>query len=239
MNIREDRSYLDKDYGLWIKTGCAKETVQKLLFSYCFTEEDLRREELACIGKSPEEQFRIRKDINTNRSRAMKALMDNIAARFVVYQYGGGSPVPFNSAFWELLFWCNRQKEPPYGLDYSHFTLGFNEHQPPEWRMLIWKHVLDFLMEYYKNQPNLEVTTQYTVWYDISRIRAEAQKITASMKDQNCRFLDKRGKLVLDGDRLWFKPQSTKTRLHYVSDTDLLRLSWALEPTEEELLCQT
>ena len=141
--------------------------------------------------------------------------------------------MPYNSAFWELSCSCYRQDEPPYERDYSQFTLAFNNRQPPEWRTLICKHLLNYLREHYQNQTNLQVVVHYSVWYDRDRIKAEAQKAMEVMKDRRCRFNEKNGQLVLSGDRLWFKPRNAK-RLTYVDDSDLLLLLWAMEPSEKE-----
>lgn len=233
MNIIDDRSYFEKDSKLWLDAGLAKETAYMLHFSYCPTDEDRRREELACIGRTSEERSQFQKEIARKQSEAMKALMDDIAARFVVYQYADADPMPYNSAFWELSCSCYRQDEPPYERDYSQFTLAFNNRQPPEWRTLICKHLLNYLREHYQNQTNLQVVVHYSVWYDRDRIKAEAQKAMEVMKDRRCRFNEKNGQLVLSGDRLWFKPRNAK-RLTYVDDSDLLLLLWAMEPSEKE-----
>ena len=237
MNIIEDRSYFEKDSKLWLDAGLAKETAYMLRFSYCLTDEERRREELACIGKTSEERCQLRQEAARVRSECMKALMDNIAARFVVFRYADAEPMPHNSAFWELSIGCNRQDEPPYEWDYSHFTLAFNRQQPPDWRVLICKHVLSYLREFYQNQPSLEVIVQYEVWYDRARAKAEAQKAMEVMKDQHCSFNGKNGQLVLSGDRLWFKPRNAK-RLTYVDDSELLQLLWTMDSPEGAQCCQ-
>lgn len=94
MNIIEDRSYFEKDSKLWLDAGLAKETAYMLRFSYCLTDEERRREELACIGKTSEERCQLRQEAARVRSECMKALMDNIAARFVVFRYADAEPMP-------------------------------------------------------------------------------------------------------------------------------------------------
>ena len=111
MNIIDDRSYFEKDSKLWLDAGLAKETAYMLHFSYCPTDEDRRREELACIGRTSEERSQFQREVARKQSEAMKALMDDIAARFVVYQYADADPMPYNSAFWELSCSCYRQDE--------------------------------------------------------------------------------------------------------------------------------
>lgn len=234
MNITHDRSYLSPGDLMWTQTELAEETVYSLRFSYRILEEDRRREELACLGKSADEQRRIRTEFVLERNSTMHQIMDRIAGRFVVYQYGEEDPAPYNSALWEFFFWCNTQEEPPYERDYSYFTLTLNEMQPPDWRLLVCKHLLDFLQDTYAGEPHLDVAVQYTAWYDMDRIRAETLSAREILTGHKCTFQGKKGKLVPCGDRLQFKPSRARTRTLYVSEKELLEILWSLESAGEK-----
>lgn len=241
MIIRHDKFYVSTDRRIWIDAGFAKEIVHTLHFSYCPTDADRYLEQLACRNTNLDgQQQEARLGIKKGQSNAMREIMDNIASHFVVLQCDEGEPVLFNSSFWELFFWCSyRREQPYYGRDYSHFMLSFNGRQTPEQQMLVYKRVLDFLEQNYHDHPNLNVTVLYNVWFDEGRIKAEAKKMGAAMDGWACRFHNMCGRLVLDGGRPWFRPDGTQTRLHFVSNTELLQILWELEPTEEELHRQT
>ena len=88
MNIIDDRSYFEKDSKLWLDAGLAKETAYMLHFSYCPTDEDRRREELSCIGRTSEE-----------RSQGFQEVMQDYPNCQIVYSacgdftYEGGKQV--------------------------------------------------------------------------------------------------------------------------------------------------
>lgn len=235
MKIHEDRSHVNIDTK-WFTKGYAKEDVHTLRLQFLYDEAEQAANRQFQDSHTDEEWNQRIREASKNKSAAMEPVMSAIAQEFVCFQYAADDPAPYDSDQWDLFFWCNSfpSSLALSGRDFSYFTLTFNERQTWEKRNAVCQQVLDFLHTRFQNHPNLNVSIQYSIWFDHPKIHEVIERIKPRLEGQCCVYDQKEGRLLLQDGVLLFKPKYAKKHVCRLSQSDILTLSWELGIEDEE-----
>lgn len=173
------------------------------------------------------------------RNAVMAPIMDAIAQNFVCCQYEDVDPAPFKSSQWDFFFWCNDFRNTLHGSglsgrDYSYFTLTCNENQTVEKRAEVCGRLLQFLERRWRENCNLDVAVQYSIWYDRKKIAKDASRMKHLLDGRSYSYDNQNGKFLLDGGALFYRPKYAKRRIYCVSDMDVLTACWNLGLTDDD-----
>ena len=235
MNLWHDTSYIAPSGPEWMKRGYARNDVHSVRFQFVYTEAQMEASRIPHPAAN-EGQTLVR--AAEARNSVMEPVMDAIAQNFVCYQYKGSEPAPFRSRQWDLFFWCNDFSNTLHGhglsgRDYSYFTLSFNENQTVDERASVCRRLLQFLEHLCRENRNLDVAVQHSLWYDHEKIEKDAKPMKYLLAGHSCTYGNRDGKFLFNNGTFCFRPKYAKRRLYRVSDSEVLALCWKLGLTDD------
>lgn len=225
MEITHDRSYIDRSSLEFITRGYGIEDLYSLRFQFVYAQAERARDR-AAVG------FNVAQAAQ-EKNRAMKPVMEAIAAEFACYQYDPHLEYDYDSPDWDLFFWCNNLYMTTggkiSGWDYSYFTLNFNKAQTPEERKKVCVLVLRLLEDRFKDSPNLSVAIQYTVTLDEQKIRQAAEQMLPDLLKRKCVYREMAGRLKQTHEGVFFMKKHAKNRGYLLSPSSIVQIGWALD----------
>lgn len=229
MEITHDRSYIGHSSLDFITRGYAVEDLHSLRFQFVYTEAERARNAVQAKTMPGADVVRAAQEKN----RAMKPVMEAIAAKFTCYQYDPSLEYNFSSPDWDLFFWCNDLYMTTggklSGQDYSYFTLNFNEAQTPGERKKVCTLVLQLLEERFKDNQNLAVAVQYKATFDEEKIRQAAERMLPGLLKRKCIYHEMMGRLKQTSNGVFFMKKHAKTQGYPLSPSNILEIGWTLD----------
>lgn len=224
MEITHDRSYIDRSSLEFIARGYGIEDLYSLRFQFvCTAVERARNQATPGINVTQTAQ---------EKNRAMKPVMEAVAAEFACYQYDPNLEYDYNSPDWDLFFWCNDLYMTTggklSGRDYSYFTLSFNKAQTPEERRKVCTLVLQLLNDRFGNSPSFSVTVQYTATLDEQKIRQTAEQMLPGLLKRKCVYHELTGRLKQTSEGVFFMKKHAKNRGYRLSPASIVQIGWEL-----------
>lgn len=244
MIISHDMSYISDESRTMMDKGYACEDIHSLRLEFRYTDVEQEENRNYTASHKAEELDAHRIQAALARSEKMASVMEQIAAKFPCYQYQRENPtLQYDSDQWDLFFWCNGFHLTLPGItipdrDYSYFTLSFNERHTISKRAEVCQLILDFLQERYADNPNLNVAVQYSAFFDEGKIKADAEKVLGRLVNQRCHYCGKVGKVLILGDRPFFRPLRAKKSIYRLTPTEILKIGFLLDDACEEKAVQ-
>ena len=96
------------------------------------------------------------------------------------------------------------------GRDYSYFTLSFNESQTVKKRDEVCWRLLQFLEHRCRENRNLDVAVQHSLWYDHEKIKKDADRMKYLLAGCSCTYGRKDGKFLFDDGIFCFRPSTPR-----------------------------
>lgn len=229
MEIFHDRSYIKHSALDFIVRGYGIEDLYSLRFQFIYTEAERARNAA---------QAKTLQSVNVvqaaqEKNRAMKPVMETIAAKFTCYQYDPNLEYDYDSPDWDLFFWCNDLYMTTggklSGRDYSYFTLNFNKAQTSEERREVYALVLQLLNDRFGNSSNFSVTVQYTATLDEQKIRQTAEQMLPSLLKRKCVYREMWGRLKQTSEGVFFMKKYSKSHGYLLSPSSIVQIAWALD----------
>lgn len=228
MKILHDNSWVRPDDRQLVEYGYAAEDLYNLRLSYVPTPEEAEKARRQCAEQ--ENFWRTEEWASTAlaHSEELHQVMETIAEKFLCYQYGDDSELPYDGELWDLFFWCNCFFNTAHGTnltgrDYRYITLSFNEKRSIESRKATCDGVLDLLQAHYADNPHLEVAVQHQLQLDHKRIKRDIQLVLPELMKQPFQYGGMEGRLVKTDCGAFFMKKYAKKYGYPISDTTLLR----------------
>lgn len=229
MEIFHDRSCINRTALDFVARGYGIEDLYSLRFQFLYTEAERARN--AAQAKAMQGANIVQ--AAQARNRAMKPVMEAIAAAFVCYQYDPDLEYDYDSPDWDLFFWCNSLYMTTggklSGRDYSYFTLNFNKAQTPEERRKVCALVLQLLNDRFGNSPNFSVTVQYTATLDEQKIQQTAEQMLPSLLKRKCVYCKMKGRLKQTSEGVFFMKKHSRSYGYPLSPSSIVQIGWALD----------
>lgn len=233
MIIRYDHSYITKMDNEMIARGYAKEDLFSIELNFEYTEDQKEENNRVAVSCTTEEWSKRCRQAALMRSQYMERVIEGLASEFVLYQFSDNG-VKYDSTDWDLFFWCNDFYNTCHGSglggrDYSYITLNFNKRCPADHNIELCNHVLDYMKERFFNMENLCVTVKYDVTTFPDKIQKDANKVLHELDGTKFKMNGKDGRLIERNGKLYWMKKYAKRYGYLLSDSDVLRISWAEE----------
>ena len=229
MEITHDRSYINRSELDFIARGYGAEDFHSLRFQFVYTEVEKARNAAQAEAMQGASIVQAAQE----RNRAMKPVMEAIAAEFACYQYDPNLEYDYDSPDWDLFFWCNDLYMTTggklSGRDYSYFTLNFNAAQTLDERKKVCALVIQLLNDRFEDAPNFSVTVQYTATLDEQKIRQAAAQMLPSLLKRKCVYHEMNGRLKQTSEGVFFMKKHSKSRGYPLSPSSIVQMGWALD----------
>lgn len=229
MEITHDRSYINRSELDFIARGYGAEDFHSLRFQFVYTEAERARN----AAQAETMQGANIVQAAQEKNRAMKPVMEAIAAEFACYQYDPNLEYDYDSLDLDLFFWCNdlymTTGEKLSGRDYSYFTLNFNAAQTLDERKKVCALVLQLLNDRFGNSSNFSVTVQYTATLDEQKIRQAAAQMLPGLLKRKCVYREMNGRLKQTPEGVFFMKKHSKSRGYLLSPFSIVQIGWALD----------
>lgn len=229
MEITHDRSYINRSELDFIARGYGAEDFHSLRFQFIYTEVEKARNAAQAEAMQGANIVQAAQEKN----RAMKPVMEAIAAVFACYQYDPNLEYDYDSPDWDLFFWCNDLYMTTggklSGRDYSYFTLNFNAAQTLDERKKVCALVIQLLNDRFEDAPNFSVTVQYTATLDEQKIRQAAAQMLPDLLKRKCVYHEMNGRLKRTSEGVFFMKKHSKSRGYPLSPSSIVQMGWALD----------
>ena len=251
MEINHDRSYIRSEEKMFADRGYGYERIRYLRFNFVYTEAQKKAncEFAEKVGLSSPEWQASCDEAAKFKSAHMEAVMQAIGAKHWCYQYNKDRDMElFKSDDWDLFFWCNdfynTTRGSLSGLDYSYFTLNFNDSQSAEKQREVYESVMQIISQF-QDDENIEVDVQYEIALDEVKIKEAACKVAPSLVGKRTTYAPSggvfsiscpeiEGRIVEANGSLYFMKKRAKRRGHLLDDKSILKIYWNMEAVDHK-----
>lgn len=233
MKINHDRSFLEHGADEFVFRGLAENRPHSIHIRFVYTE--AQRAENARNAKIlPEAEWNTRCDTEAKRrSEYIRPVMEAIAERFGCYQYNEKRFFAYCSGDWDLFFWCNDfhsiTNGAVTGRNLAHISLSFNSRHDTSHRDEILRDLMRLLVDDFSSMENLSVTIQYETHFFNDKIFEIAKANRSKLDGRKCNYLGVSGRLVKNGEYIYFMKKRARTRGHLLSEREQVAMLWQLE----------
>lgn len=243
MEINHDHSYISKSDKEFAARGYGHEYVRNFRFQYVYTEAENQANHALAGRCSPEDWSKYCMEAAQFRSRHMESVMEAIGAKHWCYQYNKGRDLKsFGSDDWDLFFWCNdfhnTLRNSLSGRDYSYFTLNFNMNQSVNKQREVYESVMQTLSQF-QSDKNINVTIQYDISLDETKIKAEADRVAQSLVGKRVSHTPSsgifslagwkmEGRIIESNGSLYFMKKRARKQGYLLCASDILKIFWEL-----------